>query len=101
MSARGGSASGGRKMLILAGAILFIAAACNSQTATNTGQVDGTTKNRAETKSSSKSKADAALNALNVSIESENSINMQSDDDVINTDKSVTNNVDGVANVKF
>jgi hypothetical protein len=69
---------------------MFIAAACNSQQAANTPS--------SQTPTTAGAKVDAAVNNLNTSVDSEDAVNMQSDDDVVNSDQSVINSYNGVSN---
>lgn len=93
-----------KKILFLAGAVLLIAAACNQQTATDVMPAPAPTPPPAQKPSPqpvSATKVDAAVSALNASVDSEDAINLQADDDVINSDQSVINSFDGVSDVKF
>jgi hypothetical protein len=80
-----------KKIMVLVAAVLFLAAACNSNTASNTGSTPVTAS----------TKVDAAVNALNASVDNEEKINLQSDDDVINSDNAVINGYYGVSNANF
>lgn len=79
-----------KKMLIVVGAVLFLAAACNSNPpAANQTNPPPTTAS---------AKVDAAVNAYNSGIDNEESINMQSDMDIVNSDQEVINGYNGVSN---
>jgi hypothetical protein len=79
-----------KKLLVLAGAIVFLAAACNQ------AQPDGVgTTHKPSTPSA---KVDAAVNALNQNLDSQDAIYTQSDSDVVNSDQSVINSYNGVSN---
>lgn len=97
---------GVKKVLIVAGAVLLIAAACNNQTA-STGE-DSTDRpvNPPVTQTPPVpkvplTKVDTAVNALNASVDSEDTINMETDDDVIDSDRAIIKSFDGVSNVNF
>jgi nitrous oxide reductase accessory protein NosL len=84
-----------KKILLIAGAVALLAAACNSQqtTSTPTGQTQNQT--------SSKSSVDGAINSLNTSVDGEQSINSQSDSDVVNSDSAAVNGYTGVSNANY
>jgi len=83
-----------KKLLLLAGAVVLLAAACNSQRATN--NQPNQTGQTAET-----SKVDEAVSVLNASVDNEDAINLESDDDVIYSDQTVINGYDGVSNATY
>ncbi|HEV8601220.1 MAG TPA: hypothetical protein VGQ87_01325 [Patescibacteria group bacterium] len=70
-----------KKVFLIAGAVLLLAAACNSKVSTTEG-----------------GKVDTAVNSLNASVDSEQSANLQSDDNIINSDQSVISNYQGAVN---
>lgn len=78
-----------RKLLILAGALVFLAAACNSQ---------GPAVSTSTQPKTSGAKVDAAVEAMNKSVDAEDSVNMQSDNDIVTSDQSVINGYNGVSN---
>ena len=86
-----------KKLLVLVGAAVFLAAGCNSQTprATNT-----TTTSTSQNASSATAgiKVDAAVDALNKSMDTESSMNMQSDSDIVNNDEEIINSYNGASN---
>ena len=86
------SAWGGKKILFLLGALIFLAAACNN----DSNQIPGP-KNYQQPSSQS-SPLDSALYELNTSLEIDSSINAQSDEDVVNSDQSVVEGYFGVSN---
>jgi hypothetical protein len=83
-----------KKLLFLAASVALLAAACNSGT-----NYSADTNTTATTKS--ESKLNAAVNDLNASIDSEESVSTQSDDDVINSDQSINSSVEGVSNANY
>lgn len=90
-----------KKILILATAVLFIAGACTQQTAVTPTPIPNPPTAQTPPPVVSGSKVDAAVKALNVSVDSEDAINLQTDDDLINSDKTIINSFDGVSNVSF
>ncbi|MBX4186991.1 MAG: hypothetical protein KW802_01885 [Candidatus Doudnabacteria bacterium] len=78
-----------RKLLILAGAVVFLAAACN--------QSNSTAQNP-PAKTTAGAKVDAAASAFSKSVDGEDAIYMQSDTDVVNSDQAIINSYNGVSN---
>jgi hypothetical protein len=78
-----------KKILALAAATVFLAAACNSESQVSTPPPAPVTAS---------AKVDAAVNALNKNIDSEDAIYMQSDSDIVNSDQDVINGYNGVSN---
>ncbi len=78
-----------KKMLILVGAVLFLAAACNSRPAANNQNNPPTTAS---------GKVEAAVNAYNSGIDNEEKIYMESDMEVVSSDQEVINGYSGVSN---
>jgi hypothetical protein len=91
MSREAGSRFAGKKLFILALAVVFIAASCNKNSQSN--QVDQT-----PIPTTASAKVDAAVNLLNAGVESEDAIQMQSDTDLVNSDQSIINSYNGVSN---
>jgi hypothetical protein len=79
-----------KKVLFLGAILMLMAAACNSgnQAANQTNPME----------SHSQASVDAAIQDLNASVDSEESTNTQSDDDVINSDQSVMTGFEGAVN---
>lgn len=81
-----------------------MAAACNQQMATDVTPTPAPTPPSAQIPPQPKvsgTKVDAAVNALNASVDSEDSINLTTDDDLINSDQAIIKSFDGVSNVSF
>jgi uncharacterized lipoprotein YajG len=79
-----------KKIIVIASAMLFLAAACNqNQQANQTPPPPPTTAS---------AKVDAAVNALDKNIETEDAINMQSDTDLLSADEEIINSYNGVSN---
>ncbi|MBX4191475.1 MAG: hypothetical protein KW804_01600 [Candidatus Doudnabacteria bacterium] len=78
-----------KKLLVLAGAVVFLAAACNqSQNTVVTPPTHATAS----------SKVDAAVSGLDKNVDTEDGIYMQSDSDIVNSDQDVINGYNGVSN---
>ena len=86
-----------KKIVFLVASIALLAAACNSSQTTQTNPPPPT----AQTENASQAKVDAAVNTLNSSVDSEQTANLSSNDDVINSDQSVINGYKGVTNVTY
>ncbi|OGE87977.1 MAG: hypothetical protein A3J07_02185 [Candidatus Doudnabacteria bacterium RIFCSPLOWO2_02_FULL_49_13] len=81
-----------KKILFLTAGLMLLAAACNAGNQASTGN---------STESNSASRVDAAVSNLNASVDSEEAVNLQSDDDVINSDQTIVNDYEGATNANY
>ncbi len=86
-----------KKLMFLGAAIVLLAAACNSTPTTSTD----TSTRQDKVQNDSQTKVDTAVNGIYSGVDSEQSLTSQSDDSVINYDKTIINSYDGVSNANY
>ena len=96
-----------KKILFLAGALVLLAAACNSASST-TGSAEvsrsATTKTQAKASRAgltASAQVDALVNDINASINIESTVTAQSDTDILKQDQGLVNDGNGVSNAKY
>ncbi|HTL39523.1 MAG TPA: hypothetical protein VL306_01805 [Methylomirabilota bacterium] len=87
-----------KKVLFIVGAVVLLAAACNGQ---QNASVQAPSQSGTQNTTQSTSSVDAGVDSLNASVDSEQSINTQSDSDVINSDQNAVSGYDGVSNATY
>lgn len=107
------SVLGGKKVLFTVAVVMFLAAACNSKQsamvmppadqAMDSAQDQNGDPNQNDASSStiqstSHAEIDAAVSGITADIDNEQTVNLQSDEDVLNSDASVINSYKGVVN---
>jgi len=90
-----------KKLAFVLVAVALLAAACNSSQSvqTNSDVSNGTIPATVQTENAQQMKVDTIVNSLNASVDGEQTINSQSNDDVINSDQTdVDSEQQGVTN---
>jgi hypothetical protein len=87
-----------KKILFLAAAVVLVAAACNSKQSASTTSTTATNQTQNSSSTQASDSADGATMQLNTKVDSEDTVNTQPNDDIVNSDNTIISNYDGVSN---